>query len=212
MRYIQLFILLALFASCDAGIKPNVVLIPVDVLEFVASQQLPKTQDTEAILHIPDQQVVAFRVQYGEPNDCPSGCFYSVAFGLRYQTKIGWVRVEDYDQNDVSGLTYFDVDSADSHLFSSALWDDLNGADSWFYRHALLRAFAKDPDTPVGVLKRLAEGLYTYGDEYLGWLLLDHPKIVSNVEILTIIANLPAFGEGYARLRAKAQELLNLLG
>jgi hypothetical protein len=211
-------ILIATVLSCDKGTNPPIPIpdpddtsVPNDIVAFVASQLLPKAQKPVIFVQVPEHSIVGFTVDYGDPIDCPAGCFYSRAYGLRRADKIGWVCSNDCDG--VFSFTPYRIDSTDWYFYTQEFWDRLDVANSWFYHYALLHLFARDPDTPIDVLKRLAESLHSYIHDYLGWLLLDHPKVASNREILTIIANLPHYNnEGYDRLRAKAQEMLALLG
>lgn len=211
-----MLIVFILTAGCKDLGEPSTeppIPIPHDVSRFVMSQQLPKAQEVEIFVEVAQHHLVGFKVQYGEAHDCIAGCFYSIAYGLRRDRKIAWIYVKDYDGNEISRLEFYDVDSSDSYFYSQDFWDKLNATESWFYHYALLPAFVKDTDTPVDVLKRLAESLYSYIYDYLGWLLLDNPKVASSREILTIIANLPHFqNDGYDSLRAKAQEMLRNLG
>ena len=207
-------LLLATTLSCDKGTDPTApVPVPDDVAAFIHSQQFPKAQKPSVFVHVPERSTVGFTVQYGEPHDCFAGCFYSIAFGLRRSNKIGWIRIEDFDGNDISRFMTYQLDSTDSYFYAQEFWDKLEASHSWFYRYALLPVFAKDSNTPVEVLTRLAQSLHTYIYEYLGWLLLEHPKVLSSRDILTIIATIPPVqNEGYDRLRAKAQEFLTRLG
>jgi len=213
-KFIILYILvtLILFAqSCkDKSVEPE---IPSDISVFVQSQNLPKVQPINIFLEIQPENLIAFKVSYGEAQDCPSGCFYSIAYGLKMRTKIGWLRINDYDQNDLSHAGYYDFDSTETFLFSNPFWDQLNASDNWVYRYAFLPLLVRDRDVPTTVLQRAAEGLYTFIDSNIASLLLLNPKVLGSRAILTLLADLPVFqGDTYQEVRKKARELLNSLG
>ena len=190
-------------ACKDNPVGPSV---PPEVTSFVQSQDLPKTQEIKIVLDISQENLTVFKVSYGEAHDCPSGCFYSIAFGLMNQIKIAWIRIEDYDTNDLSHAIYYNLDSTETFLFSRVFWDQLNEADSYIYHYAYLPLLAPDEDVPIESLQRIAEYLYTFIDDHLASLLLLNPKVQTNRPILTLLANLPVFqGDAYRAVREKAR-------
>ena len=210
LLYILVTIIFLAQSCKDKSVEPE---IPSDIAVFVQSQNLPKVQPIKIFLEIQQENLIAFKVSYGEAQDCQSGCFYSIAYGLKVRTKIGWLRINDYDQNDLSHVINYDFDSTETILFSNPFWDQLNAADYWVYRYAFLPLLVSDKDVPTNVLQRIAEGLYTYIDSYLASLLLLNSKVQESRTILTLLAELPVFqGDAYQEVRGKARELLNSLG
>jgi len=210
LLYIPVTLILLAQSCKDKSVEPE---IPTDIVVFVRSQNLPKVQPIKIFLEIQQEDLIAFKASYGDAQDCPSGCFYSSASGLKVRTKIGWLRINDYDQNDLSHIVNYDFDSTDTILFTNPFWDQLNAADSWVYRYGFLHLLASDKDVPTDVLQRIAEGLYTFIDSHLGSLLLLNSKVQESRTILTLLAELPVFqGDAYAEVREKARDLLNSLG
>tara|TARA_R110002124_G_scaffold287346_1_gene473465 strand:- start:8729 stop:9367 length:639 start_codon:yes stop_codon:yes gene_type:complete len=183
--------------------------IPADIVEFVNSQNLPDKQNVEIFLTIEKDQFIGFSVQYGEANDCPSGCFYSNATGFKLGNKIGWIDIQDYDENDISGLTNFEIEKSDSLLFTEEFGKQLEKSNPWIYRNVLLPKIASGSKTPQEVLIRIANGLYTYINPHLAGILLENTSVIENKEILEILSNLPVFqGDAYEQARERAKELL----
>lgn len=133
-------ILITLFIitiSCDLFIDKDKS-IPTNVIEFVNSQDLPDKQPLEIFLTIEKDQFIGFSVKYGEANDCPAGCFYSNATGFKLGNKIGWVDIQDYDENDISGLTRFKIEKSDTLLYTEEFGKKLEESNPWIYKNILL--------------------------------------------------------------------------
>jgi hypothetical protein len=175
---------------------------------FVDSFHLPKVQGIDTILDVPEHDVEVFKVTYGDPMDCPSGCIYSEAIGLQHKNKIGWLKTGGWS----SAYQYmYEFDSGDVYLLSADFLSRLESADIWLYR-SYISWVAKEPYTPDDVLLDLAQSLPSYIHSFLAQSLLENPKVQTNVEILTIIANLPYFqGDPYGEVRAEARRLLDRL-
>ncbi|RLE42979.1 hypothetical protein DRJ48_02135, partial [Candidatus Woesearchaeota archaeon] len=179
---------------------------------FVNSFDFPKMQGVNILIDIPEENIKVFQISYGEPQDCPSGCFFSRATGIKNNNKIAWISINNYDDFDVSNLQMYDFDSSDSYLFTDEFFNKLKSRDSWVYQYAFLPLLAKDPDTPNETLLKIAEALSSDIQPLLANSLLENPSVQQNKEILTIIANLPVFsGDAYEEVRSKAQDLLNNL-
>ncbi|MBU2447309.1 MAG: hypothetical protein KJ666_17290 [Bacteroidetes bacterium] len=212
MSRFLLLIFLSIYSCKEQSVPPDNRNVQPDIVSFVRNQELPKQQDIFTFIEVKNEQFVGFKVSYGEGHDCRSGCFYSLAYGIVYKQKIGWFRINDYDGNDLSSKKYYEIENSDSYLFVQSLWDTLNSVDSWFYRYAFLPRIARDVDSPVDVLRRIAEGLYTYIQPSLAFDLMDNTIVKTNKEILTILSNLPVFqGDAYYEAREKAKQLLQLL-
>ena len=192
--------------------------IPIDTIKqgdiyfFVNNSKFPKQQEINIFLDITEQKVKLFDVRYGEPRDCPSGCFFSMALGIQNSDKFGWITIEDYDNIDKSNLLIYNFGDGDGYLYSKDFFDKFKSSNSWGYQNAFLPLVAKDSDTPKDTLLRIADGLSSYIQPSLAKSLLENTKVISDKEILTIIANLPVFsGDAYKDSRLEAQTLLNQL-
>lgn len=202
---------LLFFQSCsDNSVGPGTDRV---IIEFIESQNLPLPQPYQNSFFNRKENVTVFKIKFGEPFDCPSGCTYSVGFGLRHKNKIGWLYLNGLSETEISQMIFYDINSTEIYLFSETFWDDLNQADEWIYHYALLPTIVKDVNTPLNVLNRIAQDLYSFIYPYLGELLLSNSKVITDKTILTLLANLPVFqGDAYFNVREKAKELLNNLG
>jgi hypothetical protein len=83
---------------------------------FVAGERLPDVHYTRIEARLASG-LVWFRVDYGQTNDCESGCFNSVGHGvLRGCDRIGWLTVDDYDGVAVDGLRWYEPEAGDALL------------------------------------------------------------------------------------------------
>jgi hypothetical protein len=214
-------LLLAIFLTALAPLgcdqfKPEV---DGDIAAFVEREPLPESQNPTLVFSDDEFAVSAFWVSFGEARDCPSGCFYSKAYGLKYEGRIGWMGLDAYGEDDsvTTKVSYFDVQRGDSTLFEKDVRtrfeaalksSDRSSADATYDR--FLEMIGRDADTPSGTLLTLARLLK---DEYrpdLGRALLENPVVRSNKSILDVLAGLSSKG-GYETVRDRAQELLNQL-
>jgi len=174
--------------------------------QFVDRQSIPDAQPFREVYRDSEHDILFFSVAYGPIHDSPAGGFHDELFGLQYQKKVGWL--EEYSIS--AEITFYDVDVTDTYLFSEELSQSLNSADEWVYRYAFLPILAKDPDTPVETLSRIADGLSTYIQPYLASLLLQNPVVRDNEEIMDALANLPVFrGDAYRDMREQARDLID---
>ena len=189
--------------------SPPVVGTTDGINTFVKNANFPKSTGVNLFINAPAQNLKVFRVSYGEPQDCPSGCFNSNATGIEYGSKIGWISINDYDHINVSRLVMYDFDSSDTYLYSDEFFQLLKSKDDWVYQNAFLLKLAEDKDVPRAMLLKLANGLSSYIQPSLASNLLENPVVENDREILTIIANLPVFsGDAYSQVRTKAKDLL----
>jgi len=208
-----------LLAGCDTwGGGPK---IDEEIKSFVEAESLPEAQRPEIGFEDSEAEVTAFHVDFGPGCDCPSGCIYATAYGLRFRDRIGWMSVEtafcleDSVQVDEG---YFHVQPRDSTLFSSDVrrrlreavtTDEANDVQAPVYE-VFLNMLAKDEDTPAETLldlARLLQGSYRPG---VGYALLENPTVRSSKSILEVLASLPDSG-GYKGVRDRAQDLLDQL-
>jgi hypothetical protein len=126
-----------------------------EVRGFVDSEPIVLAQSVEIVYADRETGLVLFSVQNGPPQDCPSGCFFDRALGVRAAGRIGW-----WDSPHSQGpWTMFDVLATDAALFEPAaltrMKGRLPGLDSWiFYSFAYF--LACDPDTPTATRAHLA--------------------------------------------------------
>jgi hypothetical protein len=190
-----------------------------DIAAFVEAEPLPESQDPNLVFSDSELGASAFWVSFGEARDCPSGCFYSKAYGLKYQGRIGWMGVDAYGEDDsvTTKVSYFDVQKGDSTLFKEGTRDRFEQAQEQSdrsytdatYDH-FLEMLGEDEDTPSGTLLELAQLLK---DEYrpeLGRALLENPVVRSSESILEVLAGLSPNG-GYKTVRERARKLLDQL-
>ncbi|MDO8569460.1 MAG: hypothetical protein Q7R89_01605 [bacterium] len=176
---------------------------------FIGDADFPKNQGVNVFINIPEQNLKVFKVSYGEPQDCPAGCFNSNATGIEYGSKIGWISINDYDNINVSKLIMYDFDDSDTYLYTDEFSQLLKSKDDWVYQNAFLSELAKDKDAPKNMLLKIANGLSLYIQPSLANNLLENSAVKNDRKILTIIANLPVFSaDAYGQVRIKAKALL----
>jgi len=207
-----LFLLLGMLASGCGGREVTSPPLPTPgpdaIREFVESEDPPKLRAVQVPWADPEAQLAFFRVDYGEPQDCPAGCFYDLAVGLQLGEKIGWLTVSAPWGAGPDADSYFDVEVSDTTLFQPPLWDELEARVSWIFWSALLPVLAVDADSPEPVLIRIAAGLYGYISPHVAWMLLNNPEIQSHPAVLELLACLPMFqGDAYGPSREAARSL-----
>ncbi len=189
--------------------SPPVVKSGDSIDNFVKNVNFPKSSGVNVFINVPAQDLKVFKVRYGEPQDCPAGCFFSNATGIKYGDKIGWISINDYEHINVSKIIMYDFAVSDTYLYTDEFSQLLKSKDDWVYQNAFLPELAKDKDVPRNVLLKIANGLSSYIQPSLANNLLENSAVKNDREILTIIANLPVFsGDAYSEVRAKAQALL----
>jgi hypothetical protein len=206
-------------AGCDLFGKET--RIDEDIQAFVEAESLPEAQRPEIGFADAEADVTAFRVDFGPGCDCPSGCFYSTAFGLQFRDRIGWMEVtQAFCLRDSLRIEQnrFDLRPRDSVLFSTtfrerfrreATVDDANDVQAPVYE-VFLDMLATDEDTPRETLLELARLLQDVYRPGLGYALLENPVVRSSTPILEVLAGLPDEG-GYRGVRDRARGLLDQL-
>ncbi|MBY0492010.1 MAG: hypothetical protein K2R93_19365 [Gemmatimonadaceae bacterium] len=121
----------ALLSSSACGDSPTDPLsdAPTTVRTFLAADS---TLMVRRVVRVPlsaGQQAALYRVYYGEPLDCLSGCFYAEALTLQLGTRIGWVQGGDRLPN----ASVFVFEASDSDVFTPAVLAELKQRD--FYAH-----------------------------------------------------------------------------
>lgn len=121
---------------------------------FIKNAGFPKTQKVKISINIPEQNLKIFRISYGEPQDCPSGCFYSNATGIKYRDKIGWISINDYDHIDISNLVMYNFDASDAYIYTDDFLSALKTKDFWVYQNALLPKLIEDEGVPQQIKEK----------------------------------------------------------
>lgn len=201
-------------AACAADeiTGPHYPLPSPEARAFIESQHLPLRRTMERWFL--QDEVEVFGVFYGHPYDCPSGCAYSSAVGLRRAGSVGWIRLNDVEGFEPDSASLYDVTPADSALWRPGLWERMRASESmqsWFWP-AFLPVIARDPQTEAGVLLETSRMLYHYISPHVAWQLLRNPAVQQDRATLTVLAALPVFrGDSYATARIRAEELLREL-
>src|SRR5712671_3353740 len=94
-------------AACRESTAPVSPSLPSDVAQFLTP--LPKLRSASTVFAVPEKGFLLFTASYGDPQDCPAGCFYAQAWGIKYAGRIGWV----YG----APGTRYDVRTTDEFLF-----------------------------------------------------------------------------------------------
>jgi hypothetical protein len=186
-----------------------------DVDRFIAAARFPELRSKKGIYRDASRNLLIFGVSYGSPQDCPSGCFYSGAVGLKYGSRIGWLDHDNYDRNDslkvqIQG-SMFPTASLDAYLLSEEFTDSLRaqlGSFSPLVDQVILPLVLHSPNVPRARLLHYTESLYGEVQQWLANLLVGIPKVNEDPDLLTLLANLPEGGPPYASTAAAAGERL----
>jgi hypothetical protein len=201
------------FLGCG-GDSPFDVDVSDGVDSLAAIAPFPKKQvPLEASLAV-GRDITLFTLMYGEPQDCPSGCFYSTAYGLRNGAKIAWLAVDDMDEVNLDDLELYEFDARDSILFTDAGFRAIDALDSYFYHSHFLTRLAASTTVGTGPLVSVAQTLPGWISPYLADVLIANPVVRTSREVLVVLADLPVYNydDSYGRVRAEAQRLLGKLG
>jgi hypothetical protein len=216
LKYILLSSLLILISCKDNSTNPNnQEPAGANVVQFIKSQNLPNSGNGEPLyfVNLSSQEFAYFMIGYGSLHDPVAGGFTSSAYGIKHNNSIGWIQVNDYEGDDRSKFIFYQLDSTDTLLFSQNLWKQIESDGDVNVYFSFL---ANNIYTPSNALMGIAQFLYTYIDPDLGFDLLQNPKVQSNVQVLTLLANLPINIEPgidiYSGIREQANTLLQNLG
>lgn len=206
------FCLIIGFAGCDNLLGP----VPEVVQTFVRAEGLPEVREIEEIFAL--DSVRMYRVRYGEPQDCPSGCFYLSGTLLKVGSRLGWIDLDTWElQFDstrslyvpvILGDTHFRVVDADTVLASERLLDELLVSDS--YAYGTLRTYlGLQEDAPEPVLWRVATRALADVNSAAVWLIVTHPNSQCSQRILEYLAAFRSTSALYNVVRARARESLD---
>ncbi len=177
------------------------------VKEFIDQEALPRLHFVHRIAG--EYVVEFFWASYGEGQDCPSGCIYSMVYGVRVGGKIGWFAQADGEGHVPDPSRYFDVVPTDVALFQPNTWGLLMAADTSLCWGGFLPYLAADPDTDRDALLSLAGLLYATNAYTLAQALIGNETVRTDVQILQLLADLPeSSGSYYTSVRQEAQWLL----
>lgn len=203
-------LVLAMFVStCRSAAGPpeddgtlSIEDLPENLQEFASSQVVLPIQSYERIVAAaPD--TFLFRMDWGEPQDCPSGCFYLGAYGLVMGQRLGWVTEGLWFTS--TWPEYFRFSPGDSAQLTTEFMETVRVKNKWAYEDLRFRACC-DVRSGEGLLFRIALQIHPFGDTKHAHALIDHPVAVRSERILEVILALPE--EGYAYQRERARQAL----
>jgi len=138
-----------LSTACDSGPTNPFESLSSDVRAFLqADSTLGVRKSTRVELMGTD--VAVYRISYGEPLDCQSGCFYARALVLRAGGRVGWATYLEPAPNS----SVFRVQPQDTSSFTPALLAELRGKDASAY-FAVAFMLACSPNTADAVRERI---------------------------------------------------------
>lgn len=114
----------AMAAGCSLLPTDPLESLPSDVRAFLEADPTLGVRKGERI-DLANPNLSLFRITYGEPLDCPSGCFYATALVMRAPARIGWVRSIQPAPN----ARVFPVQPQDTATFTTATLKELRRAD-----------------------------------------------------------------------------------
>lgn len=158
-----------------------------------------------------------YRVLYGEPQDCPSGCFYLGGTVLKVGSRIGWIEFDSWAPKfdpvrslyvpAMWGDHNFRVVDADTVLISERLLADLRAADVRYY--VVLRTYlGLYEDTPEPVLWLVATRALAEVNSAAMWFLVTHPNSQCSRRILEYLAEFRSASALYREIRVRARASL----
>jgi hypothetical protein len=184
---------------------------------LIAAMQFPKLRDSVGLYRDSGHGLLIFSASFGEPQDCPSGCFYSRALGISYRGRAGWLVVEAYDDRTTpvrAASRMFEATKDDAYLFSLFLGptEPRFGAADYFIQWPLLSNLLHSPVVPRALLQRKVDSLFGDLDQQMASLLIHLPRVRRDVGLLTSLAFLPNGGPAYDGARASARSWLRDIG
>jgi len=197
-------VLLLAVAACKGDPVNPVTPVPAAIRAFVESENLPLLRNITVDVAISERDLVLFSAEYGEGQDCPSGCFYSLGFGIAYGAAIGWTGFA-YSRGVPAAPILYDVQPDDAALFEAGVWSRIEAEQALQFWRVWLPFLAAEPDTPGEALQRIAMLLQTTSETALATSLLANPRITAHPDVLQILACLP---DTYALQRQQARDLL----
>lgn len=99
---------------------------------------------------LPGTDVLMYRISYGPPLDCPSGCFYAQAYLAKVGSRVGWLP----GASPVPMRRRFPVQAQDSTVFTATVFSQLKDRDA-NARFALALAIVCAAETPESFRRKL---------------------------------------------------------
>lgn len=198
------FVMVLASAGCKDNPASSPPTVPFAIRAFVASEQLPLLRNITIDVGVSERDLILFSAEYGEPQDCPSGCFYSLGFGIAHRGSIGWTGFAN-SRGEPAAPTLYDVQSGDAALFEAGVWRRIEEEQTWQFWRIWLPFLASEPDTAEEALLRIATRLQGIGDPSLANRLLENPRIGQYPDVLQVLACLP---DAYAIPRQQARDIL----
>jgi len=202
--------------ACESPGLPFEELEPLDpetlppvVRSFAFTQGLNPLRAYEELLSEPARGVLFFSLAWGPPLDCPSGCYYESAFGIAQEERVGWISFTPYGLSDpLTAGGVFDIAATDEYLVDPNLLIRLRAVDGGLYGNYRL-LLSCDADVPEATLRHIADTIAVDGWPLLARALLEHPAVLTSVEILRVLTALQ--GMQYSSVRTRAQEVLDAI-
>jgi len=197
-------VLLLALAGCADGPANPITPVPAAIRAFVESERLPLLRNITVDVSIPERDLTLFSAEYGEPQDCPAGCFYSLGFGIAHGGTVGWTGFA-YSRGEPAMPAMYDVQPDDAALFEAGVWRRIEDEQVLQFWRIWLPFLAVEPDTPGEALQRIARRLQTTSDPALAARLLANPRIATHRDVLQTLACL---SDDYELQRQQARDLL----
>ena len=177
--------------------------LPEYMRDFAADQTTPPIRTYERLVS-ESVDTFLFSMQWGEPQYCPSGCFYVGSFGLKVGDRIGWLTDGLYYT--ANPPRYFRFLPGDSSVLRPEFLDRIQRNEPRGYADLRFRACC-DINTDEGLLFRIALQIHPFGHQRHARALLENPTAIRSVRILEVLAALPE--TDYLDQSTKARQLLN---
>lgn len=145
----MMLLVAVLGTACDSGPTNPFESLPGDVRAFLQADSTLGVR-TSTRLELMGTDVAIYRISYGEPLDCPSGCFYARALVLRAGGRVGWTTYID----PAPDSRVFRVQPQDTSSFTPTLLAELRRKDASAYS-AVAFMLACSPNTPDSVRERI---------------------------------------------------------
>jgi hypothetical protein len=183
---------------------------------LIAAIRFPKLRDSVGLYRDPSHGLLIFSASFGEPQDCPSGCFYSNALGISYRGRAGWLVVNAYGDTVTpvrAAGRMFAANDDDAYLFALFLGptEPRFGAADAFIHAPFLSNLLHSPVVPRALLQRRIDSLFGHLNQYMATLLFSLPTVRRDAGLLTSLAFLPNGGPPYEEVRAAALRSLRAL-
>lgn len=146
---IVVLLVAVLGTACDIGPTNPFESLPGDVRAFLQADPTLGVRNSTRI-ELMGTDVAVYRISYGEPLDCLSGCFYARALVVRAGGRVGWATYLDPAPNS----RVFRVQPQDTSSFSPALLAELRRKDASAY-FAIAFMLACSPNMADAVRERI---------------------------------------------------------